>query len=257
MWSPAARARTDVTGLFRVDGRSLSTTDLSSFATMTNSKTSKPDQHAGLSASPDGVTAVPGERCEVGRSRVQPEGAACQFRVLLGHPRQLRRRLTPGKLTAAFAGQLADDAAKIIEVAGQTTHGVRHHDVQPDTFGGGGHHHRATSRLHPGEHPGPEHRPPARRDRRRSHVHRHCVGQGREPPAAGGPAWFRPRGGHQQRAVEHDHEDAPFAGAGFLRRRVAPGCWWGAIPTGALCLRRTVLGVALAQRRGCRRPQGR
>ncbi len=47
--------------------------------------------------------------------------------LLLGHPRQLRRRLTPGKLTAAFAGQLADDAAKIIEVAGQTTQGVRHH----------------------------------------------------------------------------------------------------------------------------------
>ncbi len=49
--------------------------------------------------------------------------------LLLGHPRQLRRRLTPGKLTAAFAGQLADDAAKIIEVAGQTTQGVRHHGV--------------------------------------------------------------------------------------------------------------------------------
>jgi len=47
MWSPAALARTDVIGLFHVDGRSPSTTDLWSFATMTNSKSSEPDQHAG------------------------------------------------------------------------------------------------------------------------------------------------------------------------------------------------------------------
>lgn len=42
MWSPAALARTDMIGLFHVDGRSPIDVDLWSFATMTNLKTSKP-----------------------------------------------------------------------------------------------------------------------------------------------------------------------------------------------------------------------